>query len=183
MAWMRKWLLLSKATRRKQLMNMRQILSGGLRIVILLAAAGVAAHAQCPGGGLAVIVNKANPTESLSIAQLRKLILGDVRTWPDKKPVVLISRDAASDVFKCVLSSVVRMSDAEYRRYIVGAEFRGGDPLAVKMVGSGAGAAKIIAGSAGSIAVVQAAELPAIAAMVRVVKISGKSPGEAGYPL
>jgi len=75
------------------------------------------------------------------------------------------------------------MSDAEYRRYIVGAEFRGGDPLAVKMVGSGAGAAKIIAGSAGSIAVVQAAELPAIAAMVRVVKISGKSPGEAGYPL
>lgn len=157
-------------------------MSGSLRIVILLAAAGFAS-AQCPGGGLAVVVNKANPTESMSIAQLRKLILGDVRTWPDKKPVVLVSREAASDVFKCVLSSVVRMSDAEYHRYIVGAEFRGGEPLAVRTVSSGAGAAKVIAGSAGSIAVVQVSELPSIAATVRVVKISGKSPGEAGYPL
>lgn len=158
-------------------------MSNGLRIVILLAVTGLVARAQCAGGGLAVVVNKANPTESMSIAQLRKLILGDVRTWPDKKPVVLISRDAASDVFKCVLSSIVRMSDAEYHRYIVGAEFRGGEPLAVRTVGSGAGAAKVIAGSPGSIAVVQVGELPAIALSVRVVKISGKSPGEAGYPL
>lgn len=162
---------------------MQQISSNCLRIVLLLAVTGVAAHAQCPAGGLAVIVNKANPAQSLSIAQLRKLILGDVRTWPDKKAVVLVTREPASDVFKCVLSSVVRMSDPEYRRYIVGAEFRGGEPLAVRTVGSGAGAAKVIAGSPGSIAVVMASELPAIAPSVRVVKISGKAPGEAGYPL
>lgn len=161
---------------------MRQILPAGLGIVLLLMA-GVSAHAQCATGGLAVIVNKTNTTESLSLAQLRKLILGDVRTWPDKKPVVLISRDAASDVFKCVLQSVVRMSDGEYRRYIVGAEFRGGEPLSVKTVSSGAGAARIIAGSTGSIAIVQTSEVPAIAEGVRVIKIGGKSPGEAGYPL
>ena len=128
-------------------------------------------------------MNKANATESLSVAQLRRLILGDIRTWPDKKPVVLISREAASDVFKCVLSSIVRMSDAEYHRYIVSAEFRGGDPLAVEdghfRRRSGEGHCRF----AGSIAVVSASELPAISGTVRVVRVNGKEPGEAGYPL
>jgi len=160
---------------------MRPALSNGLRVVLLMVA-GTAVKAQCVPGGLAVIVNKGNPTESLSIAQLRRLILGDIRTWPDRKPVTLVSRETSSDVFKCVLSSIVRMSDGEYHRYIVSAEFRGGDPLAIKTVNSGEVAAKVIAGSAGSIAVVPANELPAISGAVRVVRVNGKEPGEAGYP-
>jgi ABC-type phosphate transport system substrate-binding protein len=161
---------------------MRRAFFNGLRLILLVAAGVAAAKGQCVSGRLAVVVNKANPTESLSVAQLRRLLLGDVRTWPDKQAVMLISRETSSDVFKCVLSSIVRMSEAEYRRYIVNAEFRGGDPLAVQAVNSGAGAAKIIAGSAGSIAVIQATELPAVAGAVRVVKVNGKEPGEAGYP-
>src|SRR5580692_953667 len=103
---------------------MKRVLSSSLRVALLFTIAGAAAQAQCVPGGLAVVVNKANTTESLSVAQLRRLILGDIRTWPDRKPVMLISREASSDVFKCVLSSILRMSDAEYHRYIVSAEFR-----------------------------------------------------------
>jgi hypothetical protein len=162
---------------------MRYLLSWVPLIVLSLAAAEIGATAQCLPGGLAVVVNKANPTESLSVAQLRKIILGDVRTWPDKKPVQLVSLDASSEVFKCVLSSIVRMSDAEYRRYIVGAEFRGGDPLAIRSASSGVLASRMVAGSAGSVSVVEASGLPAVAGTVRVVRIAGKEPGEAGYPL
>jgi hypothetical protein len=164
-------------------MRMRQVLSSGLRVVLLLAVTGMAAQAECVSGGLAVVVNKANPTESLSMAQLRKLILGDVRTWPDRKAVMLVSRELSSDVFKCVLSSIVRMNDAEYHRYILSSEFRGGDPFAIKTVNSGAIAGKIVAASMGSISVIQASDLPAIAATVRVLRVNGKEPGEAGYPL
>jgi ABC-type phosphate transport system substrate-binding protein len=166
----------------RRTIDMKQALFRSLRVVLLIGFAGAAARAQCVPGGLAIVVNKANTTESLSVAQLRRLILGDIRTWPDKKPVLLISREASSDVFKCVLSSIVRMSDAEYHRYIVGAEFRGGDPLAVKTVASGDGAAKAIAGSAGSIAVVPASEVLSLSGTVRVVRVNGKEPGEAGYP-
>jgi ABC-type phosphate transport system substrate-binding protein len=161
---------------------MRKLTFSSLRMFLVAIVAVGAARAQCASGGLAVVVNKANSTESLSVAQLRRLLLGDVRTWPDKKAVTLISRESSSDVFKCVLSSIVRMSEAEYRRYIVNAEFRGGDPLAVQAVNSDAGAAKVIAGAAGSIAVIQASDLPAITGEVRVVKVNGKEPGEAGYP-
>ena len=55
----------------------------GLHIAMLLLMFCSCARAQCVPGGLAVIVNKANPVESLSMAQLRKLILGDVRAWPE----------------------------------------------------------------------------------------------------
>src|SRR5580704_10332185 len=100
---------------------MRKVFSSRVPALLLLASVGAVAQAQCVPGGLAVIVNKSNATESMSVAQLRKVILGDVRSWPDKKPVVLVSREASSEVFKCVLSAVVRMSDAEYHRYIVSA--------------------------------------------------------------
>src|SRR5580698_8772424 len=109
-----------------------------LRVILLTVIAGAGLEAQCLTGGMVVIVNKANTTESLSMAQLRKLILGDVRTWPDNKPVMLVSRELSSDVFKCTLSSIVRMNDAEYRRYILSSEFRGAEPLAVRTVNSGA---------------------------------------------
>lgn len=154
-----------------------------LRITLLILIGCAGLHAECPTGGMVVIVNKSNTTESLSMAQLRKLILGDVHTWPDKQPVMLVSRELSSDVFKCVLSSIVRMSDAEYHRYIMSTEFRGGDPPAVKTATSGAVEAKMIAALGGSIAVVPATELPAIAGIVRVVRVNGKELGEAGYPL
>jgi len=154
-----------------------------LRIALLTLTACGGLHAQCLTGGLAVVVNKGNPTESLSMAQLRKLILGDVHTWPDKQPVMLVNREVTSDVFKCVLSSIVRMNDSEYHRYILSTEFRGGEPPSIKTVSSGVVAAKVIAALGGSIAVVPASEVPAMAGAVRIVKINGKEPGEAGYPL
>ena len=149
-------------------------------LLILIGCAGL--HADC-APGLVVVVNKTNATETLSVAQLRKLILGDVRNWPDRKPVMVVSRELSSDAFKCVLSSIVRMSDQEYHIYLLGAEFRGGDPLAVRTVASGVMAAKAIVGVPGAFAVVQASELPAIGDTVRVIRINGKEPGEVGYPL
>ena len=141
------------------------------------------ASAQCVPGGLAVIVNKANPVESLSMAQLRKLILGDVRAWQNNKNVALVARDQSSKDFQCVLSTIVRLSVAEYHRYIISAEFRGDDPMAIQTVDSDAAAAKSVSGSAGGLAVVEANSLPALGPSVKVVRIEGKAIGQPGYPL
>lgn len=142
-----------------------------------------AANAQCASGGLAVVVNKANTTEALSTAQLRRLLLGDLRSWPDKKPVSIVVPEAQSAAFKCVLSAIVRMSDAEYRRYIANAEFRGEEAVELHVAGNGPTAAKMVSGASGALAIVDATTLPSIAPSVRVLRINGKQPGEAGYPL
>jgi ABC-type phosphate transport system substrate-binding protein len=141
------------------------------------------AYAQCPTNSLAVVVNKANATESLSTAQLRRLVLGDVRGWPDHKPVTLVSRDFSSKPFECTLSMVVRQSPAEYRRYVMNAEFRGEEPMAIQTADSAATAGKMVASSQGAIAIVEASAVAAMGATVKVVRVNGKLPGEAGYPL
>ena len=141
------------------------------------------APAQCVPGGLAVVVNKTNPVDSLSMAQLRKLILGDVRAWQNNKNVTFIARDPNTKDFQCVLSSVVRLSVAEYHRYIIRAEFRGDETMAIQPVGSDATAAIYVSASAGGLADVEANSLPAIGASVKVVRIEGKALGQPGYPL
>lgn len=155
----------------------------GLGIAILLLSFSSAVRAQCMPGGLAVVVNKANPVESLSMAQLRKLILGDVRAWQDRKNVTLVARDPSTKVFQCALSSIVRLSPGDYHRYVMNAEFRGDDPMAIQPVDSDATAARYISGSAGGLAVVEANSLSVIGGSVKVLRIDGKTVGQPGYPL
>ena len=155
----------------------------GLHVAFWLLLFSGCAPAQCVPGGLAVVVNKANPVESLSMAQLRKLILGDVRAWQNNKNVALIARDPSTKDFQCVLSSVVRLSVAEYHRYIISAEFRGDEPMVIQTVDSDAAAGKYVSASAGGLAVVEANSLPAIGPSVKVIRIEGKTLGQPGYPL
>jgi ABC-type phosphate transport system substrate-binding protein len=150
---------------------------------ILLTFFSIAAHAQCPTNGLAFIVNKGNATEGLSMAQLRRLLLGDLRNWPDKKKVSLITPNPQSAEFKCVLSAVVRMSDSEYHRFIASMGFRGEEPLDLYAADSDPAAAKMVSANPGGIGIVETGAIPAISASVRVLRINGKQPGEAGYPL
>jgi ABC-type phosphate transport system substrate-binding protein len=155
----------------------------GLRLSILAVVFCGSTYAQCVPGGLAVVVNKGNPVESLSMAQLRKLILGDVRAWQNNKQVALVARDPSSKDFQCLLSSVVRLSVGDYRRYVMSAEFRGDEPMTIQIVDSDSTAARYVGGSAGGLAVVEANSLPAIGGAVKVVRIDGKALGQPGYPL
>jgi hypothetical protein len=141
------------------------------------------ARAECPSNGLAVVVNKDNATEGLSMAQLRRLLLGDMRNWPDKKKVSLVVPDPQSAAFKCLLSAVVRMTDVEYRRFIASVQFRGEEPVDLHSASSGPAAGKMVSGSPGALAIVETSALPAISSSVRVLRINGKQPGESGYPL
>ncbi len=154
-----------------------------LRALLFTFVACAGLHAQCVPGGLSVVVPKNNPTDGLSMAQLRKLVLGDVHTWPDKSTVTLVATDQESAVFKCLLSTVVRMSTQEYRKYILSAEFRGDEPLRSKTVDSSPTAIRIVAGFPGAISVVETNSIAALAGTVKVLSINGKKPGEAGYPL
>jgi hypothetical protein len=172
----------------KRLLNLREgdrtdMAKHSLHIAMLLLIFCGCAHAQCLPGGLAVIANKANLVENLSMAQLRKLILGDVRGWLNNKNVALIARDPSSEDNQCMLSSIVHLSVAEYHRYITSAEFRGDDAMVIQTVDSDATAGKYVSGSAGGLAVIEANSLPAMGASVKVIHIEGKTLGQPSHPL
>ncbi len=148
-------------------------------LLIILAFSG-SAGAQCKGG-MVVIVNQSNPTQSLSVAQIRRLVLGDVRAWPNNKPVTLVIREANSAITNCVLSGIVRLSNNEYIRYLLNAEFRGEDPITPQTVTSNATAAKFVAATPGAISFVDADFVQSAGTSVKVIRVNGKLPGEAGY--
>ena len=148
-----------------------------------MAITGACLYAECMPGGLAVVVPKTSPTDSLSMAQLRKLVIGDVHTWPDRSKVTLVSTDQEGTVFKCLLSTVVRMTPPEYHKYLLSAEFRGDEPMHIRTVDSAGNAVRALAGSTGSFSVVDANSLPTLGDSFKVVSINGKRPGEPGYPL
>jgi phosphate transport system substrate-binding protein len=154
-----------------------------LRLVLLAGLFSIATCAQCVPGGLAVVVNKANPVEALSMAQLRRLIMGDVRSWQDRKPVLLVARDASTKTFQCMITSIAKMSVADYKRYIINAEFRGEDPMVIQTADSNAVAARLVIQSPGAIAVIDASALTSLGDSVKIIRVDGKSPGQAGYPL
>ncbi len=117
------------------------------------------------------------------MAQLRKLLLGDVRSWQDHKPVSIVARAPSTKVFQCALSTIVRLSVADFQRYVINAEFRGDEAMTIQVVDSDTTAAKLVSGSAGAFAVVEANSVPALGASVKVIHIEGKALGQPGYPL
>ena len=160
-----------------------KLLGHAIRLTLLVGCLAVSTHAQCVSGGLAAIVNKSNPVDTLSMAQLRRLILGDVRSWQDRKPVVVVARAPSTKTFQCMISSIVKLSMPEYKRYVINAEFRGEDAMVIQTADSNAAAAKIVMQSPGAIAIVDANSLPALGDSVKVLRVDGKSPGQPGYPL
>jgi ABC-type phosphate transport system substrate-binding protein len=134
---------------------------------------------------LAVVVNKTNPIENLSQSQLRKILLGEVTQFPgvDHRKVVLVHRDPESEIYRQMLLRVLRMTPAEYQRYLLAIVFRGADPIMIKTLNSDDTAAKFVFNVPNALAVIAAAPASAAAQMVRIVRIDGKLPGEPGYGL
>ncbi len=132
---------------------------------------------------LSVIVNAANPIESLTREQVRKLLNGEVRHWPDKTPVVVAFREESSEAYRQILRLILRMSASEYRRHLLAIEFRTGEPFRVRTLNSTENANKFVYNVPGALSVVDAVPSGAVSERIKVLRIDGKRPGEAGYGL
>ncbi|MDI6692480.1 MAG: phosphate ABC transporter substrate-binding protein [Anaerosomatales bacterium] len=69
--------------------------------------------------GIAVVVNKANPVEGLTLEQLGKIFRGEITNWKDvggpDKPIVLLSRDSSSGTYEYFKEAVIG-KDKEYAK-------------------------------------------------------------------
>lgn len=132
---------------------------------------------------LLVVVNRANTVETLTRNQLRNLLLGENRQWPNRQPVVVVQRDQDSPVFKRVLHVVLRMTPSEYKRRLLAAEFRGEDAPRIKTLNSNEGAAKFVFNVPGAIAVVDDPLPRELDEQLKILRIDGKRPGDPDYDL
>jgi hypothetical protein len=142
--------------------------------------AGAALHAQ--GGEFALITNQQNPLRDVSMAKLRRLFLGEDRFWKGGLPVILVVREPGSPEHEVMLRRVAGQSGGDYTyrwRQLIFLGTASSEPTIVPSNGLAAG---LVASHAGAVAIIAAQNVPKNGA-VKVLKVEGKLPGEAGYKL
>lgn len=129
---------------------------------------------------IAIVVPRGSTVGNLSLDQLRSIFLADQQFWPDRTRITLLVRAPQSDERDFVLNEIYQMSETQFRQYWIAKMFRSEVPRGPKIVFSTDMTLELVLAIPGSISFIRADE---VTDEVRVVRIDGKLPSEAGYPL
>jgi hypothetical protein len=128
---------------------------------------------------IAVVVNPHNAQSNLGMGDLRKVLVGEKRYWSDGSAVKLFTRSVGTKEHDALLK-VIRMSENEYKQYWRTRVYDGEAQSEPVNLPSNGMQREALQAYPGGIALVDMAD---IKEGMKVLKIDGKSPGEAGYPL
>lgn len=151
--------------------------------ILLLWLAGLAAFCApraCGQEALAVIVNRSNPVENVTLEELRKYCIGERKHWSDNKRVTIVLRDPEQAERASVLQLIYRMSESDFSRHFLQGEFTGEIQSAPKHLATGTGVRRFVFNVPGAIGFVRTAEADGT---VKVVRVNGYAPGDPHYPL
>jgi hypothetical protein len=151
----------------------------GAWVAIALAGMASLSSAAAQTNAVVVVVNDKNPVTNVTTAQLRKLFAGEKHAWAGGLPVKLFVR-APGAYERVVLLRLLDMSESEYKQYWTAQVFRGdaqAEPIA--LFSNGMQKEALIA-FPGAVALVSFQD---VRRGMKVVKVDGCLPGEAGYPL
>jgi len=142
----------------------------------LLVSMPAAAFGQGPE--IAVIVHPDVPVDNLTIAELRRILLGDREFWTSGMRVALFLRAPVARERDVAVKDVCQMTEAQFRQHWIAKVFRADTPSGPRIVYSGQMAVDQVSRTPGAITFVEASAVPK---SVKVMKIEGKTPGQSGY--
>ena len=129
---------------------------------------------------LAVISNKTNGVNAMTMPDLVKVCKAQTNRWPDGKPVTLIVRAPGTPEMKMVLEKIYELPESEVKDLIASANHGRANHPAVMVVQSDEDLVNKVASIPGAIGVV---DVYSINSSVEVLKLGGKLPLEPGYAL
>ena len=144
------------------------------------AASGAPAAAPTAVQTVAIVVNPHATISNLSFVTLRRVFMGEQQFWPDHSKVTLLVRAPTARERSVVLDRIYQMSEEQFRQYWIGKMFRAEVAGGPKLVYSTDMALTLASTIKGSITFVPAS---AVTRDVKVLRIDGKLPGDAGYVL
>lgn len=131
-------------------------------------------------GDIALVVRPDTPADDLSLGEVRDLLLGERQSWNGKLRVTLLVRAPQTRERDVILKIVYRMTEGQFRQYWISKVFRAESSSGPKIVYSNEMATDLVLSIPGSIAFIDATQVPK---GLKVLKIDGKLPGEKGYAL
>ena len=125
---------------------------------------------------LAVIVNKSNPLNDLSMVELRKILLGERTVWRGSRKIILLLPTVGSPERQTALR-LVSMDESNYKQHWLD---KAGEGSVAPAASASGFAVNLVADTEDAIAVVPLAD---VKGSVKLLRINGVSPGDSGYPI
>jgi ABC-type phosphate transport system substrate-binding protein len=132
---------------------------------------------------LAVVAHKSSTVDGISAADLRKMLTGELRAWADARPIVVVEQPDENATQQRMLHALLKATPAGYNRQLLQVQFQGHPGPVIRVLNSDTNAIAFVWNVPGAISIVGAGAAAASAAHVRILRIDGKLPGEAGYLL
>jgi hypothetical protein len=129
---------------------------------------------------VAIVVHPDVPVDSLTVSELRRIVLGDREFWPAGVRITLLIRAPVAHERDVVLRTLCQMTEAQFRQHWIGKVFRADTALAPKIVYSDEMVRDMVNRFPGGIAFIDASR---VGRGLKVVKLEGRLPGEKGYVL
>lgn len=130
---------------------------------------------------IAVIVHEQVPVDDLSLPELRRIFLGERQAWSRGLTVTLLLPPRDTPERQVLLDKIYQQrSEVEVQHYWINRLFGEEVQAGPKITGSNEMSASLVREIPGAIALVPADRIPQ---RVKVLRIDGKRPGQAGYPL
>lgn len=145
-----------------------------LLIFVLLGASLAAAR------DIALISNKSNSVDAITLPDLVKLCKAQTNRWPDGRPITFVMRSPSAPEMKVILEKVYGMSERELNSLIVTSNHGRSVHPAILVATSDEELLNKVASTPGAVGVV---DVYSINSSVAVIKIGGKLPLEPGYLL
>jgi len=130
---------------------------------------------------LAIIVNKSNPIQNLSMTELRELFLAERSHWSTRQKIRVAMRESGAPEREAILRLVCGMSrDQDFTTHFLRAKFSEQVIDEPRSLNSAPNMIRFVANVVGAIGYVRADEVDP---SVRVIRVDDLSPGDPGYKL
>jgi len=137
-------------------------------------------QAARPKEGLAIIVNRDNPVENMSMTELRTIFLGERSHWPNGRRITLVMMEPGQPERDAVVRDICRMSESDLRRRYLQGLLTGEVLVSPKTLANPVGVRKFVFNVPGAIGYLRPEDVDDT---VKVIRIDGHLPGDAEYPL
>jgi hypothetical protein len=135
--------------------------------------------AEAQAEDVAVVVNDNNPMTKMSRAELRRIFAGEERSWASGLPIKVFVRLPGTHERGAMLK-LLGLRESEYKQYWTSQVFRGEVQAAPFTLPSNGMQREALVAYPGAVALVS---LEDVKPGMKVLRIEGRMPGEAGYTL
>jgi len=129
---------------------------------------------------LAIVVNRSNQVDDLSLTELRTIFLGGRSHWANGRRITLVMREPGEVERKVILRDVCGMNEDQLKTHFLRGLFTGDILLSPKILATPAGVRKFVFNVPGAIGYLRMGDVDV---SVKVVRIDHLLPGDKGYKL